>query len=122
MSLPVITEKELKDKRHVEITSRDLVMFYSIGCSFCNSWEEQVEQLVSKYPQINFFKIVVTDVTLPICAPPVVPSLVAFENGYRAWEALGSLQNTGPLEVMINEWLANLINIKNVSGSQFISP
>jgi hypothetical protein len=122
MSLPIITEREIKDKRHSETRFRDLVMFYSVGCHHCNSWEEQVETLVSKYPQINFYKLVVTDVTLPICAPPVVPSLVAFDNGYRSWEALGSLQNTGPLEVMIEEWLADSIDIKNVSGSQFISP
>lgn len=122
MSLPTITESELKNKRHAESASKDLVMFYSVGCTLCNYWEEQVEQLISKYPQINFVKLVITDVTLPICAPPVVPSLVAFDNGYRTWEALGSLQNTGPLEVMIDEWIAGSVSMQNVSGGQFISP
>lgn len=122
MSLPLITESEIKQKRYSESLSRDLVMFYSIDCSMCAAWEEKILPLIEKYPQVNFYRFAVTDITLPICAPPVVPSMVAFDSGYRSWEALGSLENTGPLEVMIDNWLANQIDLSNVSGGQFIAP
>jgi len=125
MALPYVTEEELLAKRGPEDRSTlilDSVMLVNPGCAGCAAWEEAIENIVADYPGINFCKLEADDLTLPLCAPPVVPSILNFENGYRMWEALGAHETTGPLEVMLDNWLNGNIDINTVSGGESIVP
>jgi len=133
MSLPEISEAQILEKRLTvqefdeggNLTSspeRDLVMLVSEGCAGCGEWEVLVEGLVSIYPTIRFSKLVISPETLPIFAPPVVPSIIGLGCGYREWEAIGALHSTGALEVMIDNWIQDLIDINSISGGESIVP
>ena len=125
MALPEITESEILAKRSTEdsdVSSFDAVMIVNPGCAGCADWELKVEAIVSTYTSINFYKLIATNETLPFCAPPIVPSILGFENGYRMWEALGAHETTGPFEVMLDDWINGEIDVTTVSGGTFIVP
>ena len=127
MALDIITEEEIKLRRTSESFNRDIIFISNPDCAGCAAWESLVEEIIPTYAgstpetNISFYKLVVTADTLPILAPPVVPSIIAIENGYRIFEALGALDNTGPLEVMIDNWIAGHIDIDTISGGESIA-
>lgn len=125
MALPEITQEEILARRAPEdrsVMTYDAVMIVNPECAGCADWESQIEGIVATYQNINFHKLIATDETLPVCAPPVVPSILGFENGYRMWEALGAHETTGPFEVMLDDWMNGQIDISTVSGGTFIVP
>jgi hypothetical protein len=126
MALQVITEEEIKLRRTSESLVRDIVVIVNPGCAGCAYWESLLEDIIPNYTSetdintIRFSKLECDANNLPIFAPPVVPSIIALENGYRMFEALGAMNNTGPLEVMIDNWIAGNINIDTISGGESI--
>lgn len=126
MALQFITEEEIKLKRKSETLIRDIVVIVNPECAGCAHWESLLEAAAPNYngetdeTTIKFSKLECDANNLPVCAPPVVPSIIALENGYRMFEALGAMENTGPLEVMIDNWIAGDINIDTISGGESI--
>lgn len=120
MALTTITEQQIIDKRNLEQSVKDIVLLVNPGCAGCSAWEILIESIINNYPDITFSKLEVSSDNLPIFAPPVVPSIIALDNGFRAWEALGALDTTGPLETMLDQWVAGNIDINTISGGESI--
>jgi hypothetical protein len=120
MALQNITEKQIVDRRSSETAIKDIVLLVNPSCAGCSAWEALIEGITSNYTNITFSKLEVNADNLPIFAPPVVPSIIALDNGFRSWEALGALRVTGPIEVMIDNWIAGNIDINTISGGESI--
>lgn len=120
MALPIITQTQITDKRDSSDSLKDIVMLVNPGCAGCGAWETLIEGIVANYSGITFSKLEVAADDLPVFAPPVVPSIIALENGFRMWEALGALETTGPFEAMLDEWVAGNIDINTISGGESI--
>jgi len=95
--------------------NKALILLVNEGCAGCASWEALLEN--ANLP-VDIFKLVVTPESLPLMAPPVVPSVIALENGYRVWEALGALDSIEPFQAMVNSWMLGEIDVNTISGTE----
>lgn len=120
MALATITETQIIEKRSSETAIKDIVMLVNPSCAGCAAWETLIEGITANYSDITFSKLEVGADDLPVFAPPVVPSIIALDNGFRVWEALGALDTTGPLEAMLDDWVAGNIDINTISGGESI--
>lgn len=115
MALPTVTQQELIAKR-TEENAWDIVMLHHAECTACVEWEQMVEGIVSKYPNVTFSRLDITASDMPLFAPPVIPAILALHNGTRIWECLGNMATTEKLEFMIDEWLQFKVNFDSISG------
>ena len=127
MALRLIDKQSILDLRRQNDTTYDVVLLASTDCAACAEWATKIEALSMNYvDRVDFWRYNIdeSDVidSLPIWAPPVIPSLIGMIDGWRSWEGLGALETTDPIEAMIDDWLGGYVNINNISGAQSVVP
>lgn len=76
------------------------------GCTSCEGFKPVVESMAAVFPEIEFKDLKVTSLKeLPAFAPPAMPSLVMFYEGYRAQEFHGITNSREQLKEVIKSWV-----------------
>lgn len=85
---------------------KTLILLSSEGCHHCDEFETYLESIMEYVEGITMYRVNVTPETMPIFGPPVVPSIVGFEQSQRVLEGAGfPEEDTSVVLNLLTQWV-----------------
>ena len=86
-------------------TSKTLVLLSAEGCHHCQDFKTYLESVESDFSAVTFVEVMVTVETKPLFGPPVLPSIVGFEDSQRVLEGAGFPEDTSVVYNLLQSWV-----------------
>jgi len=85
--------------------NKTLVLLSSEGCHHCAEFKTYLESIESTFSDIQFIEVLTTIETKPLFGPPVIPSIIGFENSQRVLEGAGFPEDTSVVNNLLQAWI-----------------
>ena len=85
--------------------AKTLILLSADGCQACAEFKVHLESVESTFSTIQFVEVEVTVETTPLFGPPVLPSIVGFENSQRVLEGAGMPEDLTVANNLIQSWV-----------------
>ena len=86
-------------------TNKTLVLLSSEGCHHCQDFKVYLESIQSEFSELTLIEVLVTVEDKPLFGPPVLPSIVGFEDSQRVLEGAGFPEDTSVVYNLLQSWV-----------------
>ncbi len=84
--------------------NKTAVLLSNEGCHHCEELRDHLESIESNFKDIEFTEVAITAETHPLFAPPVIPSVIGFEDSIRVLEGSGMPENLLVVDNLFKKW------------------
>lgn len=86
-------------------SNKTLILLSAEDCHACAEFKAHLESVESTFSTIQFVEVTVTIETKPLFGPPVLPSIVGFENSQRVLEGAGMPEDLTVANNLLQSWV-----------------
>jgi hypothetical protein len=86
-------------------SNKTLILLSAEDCHACDEFKAHLESVESTFSTIQFVEVEVTIETKPLFGPPVLPSMVGFENSQRVLEGAGMPEDLTVANNLLQSWV-----------------
>jgi hypothetical protein len=86
-------------------SNKTLILLSAEDCQACAQFKIHLESVESTFSEIVFAEVLVTLETKPLFGPPVLPSIIGFEDSQRVLEGAGMPEDLTVANNLIQSWV-----------------
>ena len=86
-------------------SNKTLILLSAEDCHACDEFKAHLESVKDTFSTIQFVEVKVTVETKPLFGPPVLPSIVGFENSQRVLEGAGKPEDLTIADNLLQSWV-----------------
>lgn len=86
-------------------SNKTLILLSAEDCHACAQFKTHLESVESTFSDIVFAEVLVTLETKPLFGPPVLPSIVGFEDSQRVLEGAGMPEDLTVADNLLQSWV-----------------